>query len=735
MPNPIPSPDSASSRTPAPSLSHRLCVALIRCQEARKNGTSPSRQASPTGFQLSDSEPVLSYFGPHTYDDPMAALMSEKEVTDALAKGIDPWAQSQGAALPTTSCPTLLFDLLCAVKLARAFPEGPIDTEPFPPGVTLLQIPDRSKHEEVASTLDHVLPFYMMARTAQDIQLTQIIHGAPSGPNRSSTSNAQAQFRSRLDSRLTEYQVVIAIATDPSDLSDSGQMLLNKAVDWPLLTQDILIDLLRITHSTTGQLAETYLRTRLPKDADLARLPWPLLVHALGANSTLRVADRLASCTARPKQKTGLSLDDVHGLPDIVSGLRQLADDVAAWEADVLDWSEVSSSILFHGPPGTGKTMLAEAFAGTAGATFISTSYAECQKAGHLGDYLKAMSDNVERAIAQAPSVFFVDELDSYRDRTNMSGRESGYMRAVVNGMLEHLSRLNDAPGVVVMAATNEIDTIDPALIRAGRFDQKIAVGLPDKTGVENILRGHLGHPDVELGTLPLELVGLSGAEIAAVARSAKGHARAARSGLTVDHVRTAIHDCAPAPSADVMRRKAIHEAGHAVVAHALGLLAGKRLYLSAFGGGYDAPRDGLLTRELAERELAMILAGRAAEILVCGNASSGAGGNQHSDLARATELALEMDYTYGLGPSLFHGTPAPEDRLTLPDDVKDRIEGVLQRASKTADKVVRQNRDRLLHVAQELLKHRELDAGQLADALSMAGNKSTQRSVAVPHV
>jgi len=702
MTDPTPLPDSATSDDPAPSLSHRLCVALMRCQEARKNGTSPARQASATGFQLSDSEPVLAYFGPHTYDDPMAALMSESEITDALAKGIDPWAQSQGRALPTTTCPTLLFDLLCALKLARTFPEGAIDIAPFPPGVTLLQIPDRSKHEEVASTLDHVLPIYMMARNETETQLTQVIHGSASGPSRSSSANAQAHFHARLDSRLTEYQVVIAIATDPSDLSDSGLMLLNRAVDWPPLTLDILIELLRVTHSTTGQLAEPHIRTLLPEDADLARLPWPLLVHALGADTTLRVADRLAHCTQRPKQKTGLSLDEVHGLPDVVSSLHRLAADVTAWQDGGLDWSDVASSILFHGPPGNGKTMLAEAFAGTAGATFISTSYAECQKAGHLGDYLKAMSENVDRAIAQAPTVFFVDELDSYRDRTTMSGRESGYMRAVVNGMLEHLSRL---------------------------------MGMPDKTGVEDILRSHFGTPKIELGTLPLQLVGLSGAEIAVVARSAKGHARNAKAALCTDHVRKAIHDCAPAPSADVMHRKAIHEAGHAVVAHALGLPAGKRLYLSAFGGGYDTQRDGLLTRDLADRELAMILAGRVAEILVCGSASSGAGGNQHSDLARATELALEMEYTYGLGPSLFHGSSAPQDRLTLPYDVKDRVEVTLQRASKIADKIVRQNRDRLMHVAQELLKHRELDACQLAAVLSDPGKTSSANAGKVAHV
>lgn len=181
--------------------------------------------------------------------------------------------------------------------------------------------------------------------------------------------------------------------------------------------------------------------------------------------------------------------------------------------------------------------MIAEALAGSADATFVSTSYAEAQKAGHLGDYLRTMGQQVDRATADAPSVFFIDELDSYRARQTSGFQFSTYMHSVVNGLLEQLTKLNQAAGVIVIAATNHLSIIDPALIRAGRFDRKIAVGLPNKHGIAAILSQNLGTDAIDLTDLSRHLVGLSGADAAAIARTAKGYARHAREPLALPHL------------------------------------------------------------------------------------------------------------------------------------------------------------------------------------------------------
>lgn len=183
------------------------------------------------------------------------------------------------------------------------------------------------------------------------------------------------------------------------------------------------------------------------------------------------------------------------------------------------------------------------------------------------------------------------------------------------------------------------------------------------------------------------------------------------------------------------MPRKAIHEAGHAVVAHALGLAPGKRLYLSGHGGGYDAPRAAPLTRKTAEAELAMILAGRAAENLIFGSVSSGSGGAPQSDLAQATELAFEMEYSFGLGPSLYYAMSVKIDPMMVPDDVKDRIENILQRASKLAEQTLTANRRPVMRMANALLKHRELDADQLKALLSDTSTDDTNPDNRSAHV
>ncbi|MFC3119529.1 ATP-binding protein [Jhaorihella thermophila] len=222
----------------------------------------------------------------------------------------------------------------------------------------------------------------------------------------------------------------------------------------PPLSREICIEILRATHSATGRVAADALRAQLPAGGALAALPLPVIEGAFCEATTLAVADALADAAARMRQPAGITLADVVLNADVQEPIDRLVADVRAWKSGQLGWDEVSASILLFGPPGNGKTLLASAIAGSIGGSLVATSYSDCQKHGHQGDMLRALSEKVEAAIRSVPSVFFLDELDSFTHR-NASHRRSDYIVGVVNGLLEHLSRLNDTPGVVVLGATN----------------------------------------------------------------------------------------------------------------------------------------------------------------------------------------------------------------------------------------------------------------------------------------
>lgn len=701
----------------ARALTHRLTRAIMdrhcadKCDETAEWCGADTSARPPS---LPDYKRLLSaaFNG-----SPLAATMSKGAIKKALASGFDPYAiLADGDAARQAKHPPLS-DLLCAIFLARSFSDCDQKLKPFPAGVTFIKIPDASLRDRIDDAMDFVAPFLHAAVMTNPPEFSKSVEIVTlSAPVAGVSVGMMRKFGDKLDDALAKGLGVIALGADTGDLSDGAKALLVKELTWPNFSSDDVIDLLRATHSATGEVAEAELRKRLPEDEHISRLPWPVVNHAFHAESTLEVAGRLAAAQLPMPAAPRLTLDDVCGLPEITEALWHLVDDVVAWKAEQLDWADVSSSILLYGPPGVGKTMLAEALAGSANATFVATSYADCQKAGHLGDYLRRMSELVDRAIASTPSVFFIDEIDSYRSRQSDSRRFDSYMHSVVNGLLTQLSRLNDEPGVIVIAATNHPDMIDAALIRAGRFDQKIAVGLPDRAGIEEILCRHLDGPDFSLGAQALRLVGIAGADIAAVARLAKGHARKLRQPLSLDHLKAAVDETAQEPDAASMRRKALHEAGHAVVAYALGLKPGKRIYIAAVGGGYVSPVPRVMTPDRAENELAMRLGGRAAEIIFTGTASTGSGGDTASDLALATDLAIDIEQKYGFGNTLMYGEI---DRQNMPDELRGKVEQRLQNAAQRAWEAINVNRPVVERVVDALLEHRELSQNALRKLLS----------------
>ncbi|MCZ0814157.1 AAA family ATPase [Roseovarius sp. EGI FJ00037] len=331
-----------------------------------------------------------------------------------------------------------------------------------------------------------------------------------------------------------------------------------------------------------------------------------------------------------------------------------MLNDLRLWRDGALAWTDVAASAVLHGPPGTGKTTLAKAFAGSAGLPIITTSYSDCQKHGHQGDMLAALDQAFAEAKQAAPAVLFINELDSFSQR-EAPHQNASYLRGVVNGLLEQINRAKDVDGLFLFGATNHLGTVDPAVIRSGRFDLRLPVPYPNKAGLEAILKAKLGSEIVEtvdVGSIADRLIGLSGADSEALARDALGRARADSVLVNQSHLEMAADQIAPRLDEETLWRAALHEAGHVVVMMQLGWPVPHRVCLTANGGQVEHRPVKSLTLKTAREQLCILLAGRAAEICVFGAPSSGAGLGEQSDLAQATSLAHGMENQWALGES-----------------------------------------------------------------------------------
>jgi cell division protease FtsH len=672
--------------------------------------------------------PLKAAFARLPLGQPLADTMTPEEIAAALARGDDPYAADMmGNDTPVQALPVR--DLRAACALVQAFgTTAELEALTAPGAVTLITLPLRADRDTLYAALADILPSYLrLAGVPGDAEAKLTLfrpeeEGETVPAKRKLDrpwSGQTARPGDKLDEEISHGRPILLIAAGRDDLSVSARAVLTRELAWSATTADDVVESLRATHSVTGQLAEVAIRAALPAPEALAALPAPLWQRALSDASPLRAARSLAAFYDALPRPTGPTLDDLCGQPRVHALLGGLVDDLDAWRTGTLPWGEMASSALLCGPPGTGKTLAAGALAGSAGAHLVATSYADCQRAGHLGDYLAAMADRVEEAIANVPSIFFIDEIDSFATRDGSSGTNSRYMNSVVNGLLEHLSRLHATPGVLVIAATNHPSRIDPAITRAGRFDRHVHLTHPDRAGIDAILRGHLGPRlgSLDPGLVVDRLVGTSGAEIAATARMALGYARRQGRALTLDDLWDAAGEVAPAQSASDLHAIAVHEAGHIVAAAHLGLALPGSARITPRGGEVEVGTPARVTRRTAEARLAALMAGRAAERLLLDDVGNGAGIGRGSDLDVATGLALRLETEWGLGDHPPLHTPVDrERRLLMPAWLRSRVEEHLVLAETRATEIVEEYRAQVEHIATVLLAERELDGGQLAD-------------------
>ncbi|MBN9123955.1 MAG: cell division protein FtsH [Nitrosospira sp. 56-18] len=402
--------------------------------------------------------------------------------------------------------------------------------------------------------------------------------------------------------------------------------------------------------------------------------------------------------------------------------------------------------ILLIGPPGTGKTLLARAVAGEANVPFFSISGSEFVEM-FVGVGAARVRDLFEQARQMAPAIIFIDELDSLgraRNAYGMGGHDE--KEQTLNQLLAELDGFDSKSGVVLLAATNRPEILDPALLRAGRFDRQVLVDRPDKLGREQILAVHLRKVTLDSDVRPDQIAaltpGFTGADLANLVNEAALLAtRRNGSAVTMEDFNNAIERIIAGLekrnrllNPKERRVVAFHELGHAMVALALpGTDEVHKVSIiprgvGALGYTIQRPTEDrfLMTRAELENRMAVLLGGRAAEGVVFHEISTGA----TDDLARATDLARAMVLRYGMSealgnvaydrersPYLQTGIPMPQNRdysEATAQAVDAAVRSLVNRALERASRILEHNRALLDRSAEELLKTETLNQPQL---------------------
>lgn len=341
----------------------------------------------------------------------------------------------------------------------------------------------------------------------------------------------------------------------------------------------------------------------------------------------------------------------------------QLKHDLSAWRQGKLSWADVDRGILLYGPPGVGKTTFASSLAVECNAHFVPCSLAKWQSRGHLGDLLKAMNADFNEAREMAPAILFIDEVDAVGDRRRFSGDNSQYCTEVVTALLEAIDGSISREGVIIVAATNLPDRLDPALTRAGRLERHVEIRAPSIDDRIAILEFYLPELSGDLSVLDVaeKLPGYTGADLEYLARQVRQFARIDNRQVEPTDLERALPK-RPRLTEQEIWRVCVHEAGHAIIAKLLNV--GEIVSVEVYAFDYIAndnryshgntkvhqPTTMLKTATAFRAEIAVGLAGLAAEEIICGDRSTSAGGSIESDLASATEIAARMVATFGMG-------------------------------------------------------------------------------------
>ena len=440
-----------------------------------------------------------------------------------------------------------------------------------------------------------------------------------------------------------------------------------------------------------------------------------------------------------------VTFDDVAGAEEEKEELQEIVEFLRDPQKFTALGAHIPKGVLLVGPPGTGKTLIAKAVAGEAGVHFLSISGSDFVEL-YVGVGASRVRDLFDQAKKDAPAIVFIDEIDAVgRQRGAGLGGGHDEREQTLNQLLVEMDGFGSNEGVIVMAATNRQDILDPALLRPGRFDRQIYVGLPDIKGREEILKVHAKKKplaeDVSLNQIARSTAGFTGADLENLLNEAALlAAREDKRFITMSDLHEAMLKVIAGPekksrvvTEHARKLTAYHEAGHAVVIHDLdsqdpvhqitivprGPAGGMTISLPSEDKAY------LSRRELEER-IAVCLGGRVAEQLVLGDISTGAS----SDIQKASQTARAMVTKYGMSDKLgtiaygnesdeiFIGRSMAQARTyseEVAGQIDQEVKAIVDRAYTRCEDILTRRRKELDTIAQYLLEHETMDGQEFA--------------------
>lgn len=520
--------------------------------------------------------------------------------------------------------------------------------------------------------------------------------------------------------------------TLPPDLQNFSTELVKKGI------------IVKATESSSGQYFIIFLYL-LP--VILMVVFWFVFLRQMqaGGNKALTFGKSKARKVSSDKNK--VTFDDVAGMDEVEEEVTEIIEFLKNPKKFEALGGKIPKGVLLMGPPGTGKTLLAKAIAGEAGVPFFSISGSEFVEL-FVGVGASRVRDMFEQAKRNSPCIIFIDEIDAVgRHRgVGISGGGHEEREQTLNQLLVEMDGFESNQGVIIIAATNRPDVLDPALLRPGRFDRRIVIPRPDLRGREEILKVHLKNievsPNVDVSLIARGTPGFSGADLANLANEAA--LRAARQDkkqvdiedfdYAKDKVLLGMERKSMILSEEDKKVVAYHEAGHAVVAmnleeadpvHKISIVPRGM----ALGVTQQLPLDDKYnySKGYLEAELAVLLGGRTAEQLFLKNITTGAG----NDLERATEIARNMVTVWGMSDKVgllslktekaafanfWEGTTKSIYSEKTAEEIDNEIKRLIQNAYETAKKILTENSQIIEKLVVKLKEKEVLDKEELEE-------------------